>query len=329
MSSQQQAVARSLDIISNDLGITDSSAASRVFEASLGAGTTQLIRAAGGVAARNVSDQQIADAVHKVRQVSHDAGLSSEKALVHAAIAGGGFETGGQGSRRGASELKAAHDSAVAYERQAASSLSEAQALRSAASVVTRDGFSVTGDDTYAIHRRAEAEGVSRGALNDPGIMMDVARRHFLEKYGSDLGAALSDLDPNGPKLSLDQVPGPTFSDGRVASPGVVDLERSESQGKVSSLNQSQGVAEEGEPGIRDAAGHFVDTKLGVQRDVDERTGHVDNAEQVLQGERARRYESASMFNDRNPGGKPEVGRPSASQPDTFEGAEDASNQYP
>ena len=191
MTTQQQAIARSLNTISNDLGITDISTASRVYEASLGVGTPKAIRLAGGVALRSASDEQISDAVRKVQQVSRDAGLSDETAVVHAAMAGGGFEMGGQGSRRGARELKASHDAATAYERQAQSSFSDARALRNAASIVTRDGFAITGDDTFAIHRSAAQEGVSRSAMNDPTVMMDVARRYLLEKYGASVGGPL------------------------------------------------------------------------------------------------------------------------------------------
>jgi len=306
MSSQQQAIARSLDIISNDLGITDTSAATRVFDASLGAGTTQFVRAAGGISMRNSSDQQIADAVHKVRQVSRDAGLSDEKGIVHAVMASGGFETGATATRRGAMELRASHETATAYERQASSSFSEAQALRSAASVVARDGFAITGDDTYAIHRRAESERVSRAAMNDPGVMMDVARRHFLEKYGVSLGIPPNDLNPSAPAQTADQLSAPTFSNGTVASAESMQRKGSTVQAEVSGLNRAEGVAEHASPSLRDTASHFVGTKQRAQTDVQAREQRLGEDEQALHGERGRRFDGKSPFTNANPGDKPE-----------------------
>jgi len=329
MSTQQQAVARSLDIISNDLGITDSSAASRVFEASLGAGTPHVVRLAAGASARNSSDEQIMDTVRKVQQSSRDAGLTNERALVHAAMAGGGFENGQQASRRGAGELKASHDAAVAYERQASSSLSEARALRSAASVVTRDGFSITGDDTYALHRRAEAEGISRAAMNDPSAMMDVARRHFLERYGSSLGNPLTDLDPNGQIPSATQLSTPAFSTGVLSSPEAVGHQASRAQERISRLNARDGEAENQAPGMHDAATHLVDMKRFVEGGVVATERRVADDERVLHDERARRYEDKSAFTISNPGGKPGPESPLTTQREFDTGGENPPDQRP
>jgi hypothetical protein len=82
---------------------------------------------------------------------------------VHAAMAGGGFEVGGQASRRGARELKAFQETAMAYEP--ASSSCRSAWFTGAASMVMRRP-SQSRDDTYAIHRRATA-GIS-WARNDP-----------------------------------------------------------------------------------------------------------------------------------------------------------------
>ncbi len=309
MTSQQQAVARSLDTLANELALTDVSGASRVYQASLGVdpgAVLKAVRVAGGVSLRNTSDEQIADAVRTVQQISRDAGLTDEKSVVHAAMAGGGFEMGGQASRRGANDLKASHDTAMAYERQAQSSFSEAQALRNAATTVTRDGFSITGDDTFAIHRRAADEGVSRSAMNDPGVMMDVARRHFLEKYGASVGSPLNSLDPNGPTPSAAQVVAPAFSTGAAASPEAVQREASKAQAGVSSVNRREGVPEQGAPRMHDAADHFVGTKQRAQTGIEARERRLADDEQALRGERARRYDGKSIFNNANPGGKPE-----------------------
>ncbi len=315
MTSQQQAVARSLDTLGNELGLIDSSTASRFYQASLGAGVdVKALRLAGGVSLRNTSDQQIMDTLRNVQQISRDAGLTDEKAVVHAAMAGGGFEMGGQASRRGANDLKASHDSAMAYERQAQSSFSEAQALRNAATAVTRDGFSITGDDTFAIHRRAAEEGVSRSAMNDPGVMMDVARRHFLEKYGASVGSPLNSLDPNGPTPSAPQLAAPAFSTGAAASPEAVQREASKAHAGASSVNRREGVPEQGAPRMHDAAEHFVDTKQRAQGAIEGGERRIADDEQALRGERARRYEGKSIFNNANPGGKPEPKPPLTTQ---------------
>ena len=324
MSNQQQAVARSLDIISNDLGITNSSAASRVFQASLGAGTPEVIRLAGGVSARSASDEQIMDTVRKVQQVSRDSGITEEKGITHAAMASGGFEMGVAATRRGGIELKASHDAARAYDRQASSSSTEAQALRNAAAVVTRDGFSITGDDTYAIQRRAAAEGVSRAAMNDPGVMMDVARRYFLEKYGSSVGSSLNDLDPNAPEPTRNQLPAPSFSDGTSGSSQAVRGEGSRLQGRLSSQNRAEGVAEDGAPALRDTASHFVDTKQRAQGSVDSREQRIIEDEKTLTGERARRYNDKSVFNNADPGGKRGLDAPLTTEWEFYTGGEDS-----
>ena len=247
MTTQQQAIARSLSTLANELALTDVSSASRVYQASFGVdpgAVLKAVRLAGGVSLRNTSDEQIADAVRAVQQISRDAALTNEKAIVHSAMAGGGFEMGGQTSRRGASDLKASYDAAIAYERQAQSSFSEGQALRNAAAAVTRDGFSVTGDDTFAIHRKAAEEGVPRAAMNDPGVMMDVARRYFLDKYGVSVGGMLYGPDPYGSPPSVDQLMAPRFSSGRVASPETVQREASNAIARVSSRNRGEGVPE-------------------------------------------------------------------------------------
>ncbi len=323
MSAQQQAVARSLDIISNDLGITNSSSASRVFQATLGAGTPEVIRLAGGVSARSATDEQIMDTVRKVQQVSREAGISEEKGIVHAAMAGGGFEMGVVGTRRGATELKASYDAARAYDRQASSSRTDAQALRNAAAVVTRDGFSISGDDTYAIQRRAAAEGVSRGAMNDPNVMMDVARRHFLDAYGSSVGSPLGELDPNASVPTTNQLTGPRFADGALGSSEVVRAHGSALQVELSAKNRAEGVPESGAPTLRDEASHFVNTKQHAQ--VAAGAGHqrVTEDEKLLADERARRYSERSAFNDANPGKKPGLDPPLTTQWEFYSGGEE------
>jgi hypothetical protein len=78
MSMQAQGAARVLSVIGDELGITDSSAATRVWRLSLGAGGSRegpegsglgalakAIRVAGGVQASNLSDQRIMDTVRK------------------------------------------------------------------------------------------------------------------------------------------------------------------------------------------------------------------------------------------------------------------------
>lgn len=323
MTAQQQAVSRSLESISNDLGITDTSTAARVYEASLGAGTAKAIRLAAGVALRNSSDEQIMDTVRKVQQVSRDAGLTNEKAVVHAAMAGGGFEMGGQGGRRGARELRASHDTATAYERQAQSSFSDAQALRNAASAVTRDGFAITADDTFAIHQRAAQEGVSRSAMNDPVVMMDVARRHFVAKYGAAVGTPLANLDPHGAPPSASHLTEARFSTGAVASPARVRDEASSAQAEISAVSRREGVQEDGAPAMHDVAKHFVDTKQAVQAVIAEQERGVSEDGQALQGERTRRFDRKSIFNDANPGGKSEPEPPLTTQREFYTGGED------
>ena len=108
MSAQQQAVARSLDTIANDLGITDSSAASRVYRGVVSEPGRHEGDPSGRrrypSATRAISRSR--DAVRKVQQISRDAGLTDERAVVHAAMAGGGFENGGQAGRRGSSRAQ-------------------------------------------------------------------------------------------------------------------------------------------------------------------------------------------------------------------------------
>jgi conjugal transfer mating pair stabilization protein TraG len=320
MTVQQQAAAKSLDTIASDLGITDRSAASRVYQAALGAGTTEGVRLAGGVAVSNRSDQEISDAVRRVQQISRDAGLTNERSVVHAASAGGAFENGSQAGRRGGRDVRAAYDTAVAYERQASSSFSEAQALRRAASIVARDGFSITGDDTYAIHRRAEAEGISRAAMNDPGAMMDVARRYFLEKYGASLGNPPSDLDPSAAIPTADQLGAPTLSNGEAASADSVRRRSSSAQGEVSALNSVEGVAEDASPSLRDTARHFADSKRSAQMELEIRERRLSEDEQSLHGERTRRQEGKSLFVDANPGRRPDRDRQLTTQWEFFTG---------
>lgn len=320
MSVQQQAAVKSLDTIASDLGITDRSAASRVYQAALGVGTTEGIRLAGGVAVSNRSDQEISDAVRRVQQISRDAGLADERSVVHAALAGGAFENGGQAGRRGSREVRAAYDAAAAYERYASSSFSEAQALRSAASVVARDGFSITGDDTYAIHRRAADEGISRAAMNDPGIMIDVARRHFLEKYGTSVGAPPSDLDPSEPRPTVDQLHAPVFSDGTPASAEAVRHRSSAAQVGVSALNSAEGVAENSTPSLRDSARHFADNKQRAQTEFEARELLLREGEETLSGEGTRRREGKSPFVDANPGRRPGRERPLTTQWEFYTG---------
>jgi len=305
MTTQQQTIARSVDTLANELALTDVSSASRAYQASFGAdpgAILKAIRLSGGVSLRNTSDEQIADAVRKTQQISRDAGLADERAVVHAAMAGGGFETGAQASRRGASDLKASHDTAVAYERQAQSSFSEGAALRNAAAVVTREGFSITGDDTFAIHRRAAEEGVSRAAMNDPSVMMDVARRYFRDKYGASVGERLDGPDPQGPPPDVRQMMTPKFSSGSDASAEYVQREALNARASVSFLNRAEGVAEQDIPSMHDAAEHFVDTKRDAQIEIGRRERGVADDEDALRSKREKRYEDKSFFNDANPG---------------------------
>ena len=66
MSAQQQAVARSLDIISNDLGITQLQARHRACTRRASAQVRlKSFDCAGGVSARSRSDEQISDTVRK------------------------------------------------------------------------------------------------------------------------------------------------------------------------------------------------------------------------------------------------------------------------
>jgi len=307
MTTQQQTVARSIDTLANELALTDVSSASRAYQASFGADPGSILKAirlSGGVSLRNTSDEQIADAVRKVQQISRDAGLTDERAVVHAAMAGGGFETGAQGSRRGASDLRASHDTAVAYERQAQTSFSEGAALRNAAAVVTREGFSITGDDTFAIHRRAAEEGVSRAAMNDPSVMMDVARRYFLDRYGVSVGERLDGPNPQGPPPEMEQMKTPKFSDGSDASAEYIQREALNAKSRVSILNRAEGVAEQGAPTLHDVAEHFVDTKRDAQIEIGRRERGISDDEGALRSERERRYEDKSFFNDANPGSK-------------------------
>jgi hypothetical protein len=255
---------------------------------------------------RNASDQQITDAMQQVKQIVRDAGISDEKSIVHAALAGGSFEVGQQASRRGARELKASQDTAVAYERQASTSLSEARALRNAASVVTREGFSVTGDDTYAIQQRAAAEGVSRAGMNDPNVMMEVARRHFLETYGASLSGTSGALDPTAPAPTVHELTPPAFASGEVASSGSVQRRGATFHGHISGVNSAEGVAPDGRPTLRDAAGHFVETKQRAQTDIQVHENRLSEDETALHDDRGRRYEKKSLFTNANPGGTPD-----------------------
>jgi len=320
MSVQAQGVARVLSVIGDELGIADSSAATRVWRLSLGAGGSgegpggsggaalaKAIRLAGGVDASNLSDQRIMDTVRKVEQVSRESGLTDEKAVVQAAMAEGGFQSGGRGSERGARELRAAHDTAVAYERQGSSSFSEAQALRNAAGVVSREGFSITGDDTFAIHQRAVNEGVSRAQMNDPGLMMDVARRYFAEKYGAAVGAPVNQLDPNRAALGPGELEAPAFSDGVTASIGAVSADSERAQSAVSGVNRRQRVPEAGAPSAGDATSRFVEITTEAQAatvNAKERVGREDGAQRA---ERERRESRLSAVNDPDPGGRANV----------------------
>jgi len=323
MTRQQQAVVRSLDTVANQLGLTDSSSASRVFEATLGAGVdVKAIRLAGGAHLRNASDQQIADAMQSVRQIVRDAGISDSKAVVHASMAGGAFEVGEQANRRGAKELRASHEAAMAYERQASSSFSEARALRGAASVVTRDGFSITGDDTYAIHRRAQSAGVTRDSMNNPDVMMGIARAFFLEKYGSSAGAPLNDLNPEAQPSSLGQASAPILTSGKIAGPQTVEGGSSKSWAEVSATNLREGVPAEGVPETHDLPEHFVSVKRNAQRDIEVHDQGVRKAEEALRDDRAARYERKSPFNDADPGGARQRERPLANQQDFYTGEE-------
>jgi len=320
MSVQAQGAARALGMIGDELGITDASAATRVWRLSLGAGGSgegpggpgaaslaKAIRLAGGVDASNLSDQRIMDTVRKVEQVSRESGLTDEKAVVQAAMAEGGFQSGGRASERGARELKAAHDTAVAYERQASSSFSEAQALRNAASVVSREGFSITGDDTFAIHQRAADEGVSRAQMNDPGVMMDVARRYFAEKYRAGVGAPVNQLDPTraGPEAS--ELGAPAFSDGVTASIGAVSADSQRGQDAVSRVNRREGVPEAGAPSTGDAATRFAEVTGEAQAATAKVKERVDREEGAHKVERERRESRVSAMNDPDPGGRANV----------------------
>jgi hypothetical protein len=322
MSLQTQSAARVVGLINDELGIADSSAATRVWQLSLAAGGSpegsqgsgsgalaKAIRLAGGVQASNLSDQRIMDTVRTIEQVSRESGLTDEKAVVQAAMAEGGFQSGGRGSERGARDLKAAYDTAIAYERQASASFSEAQGLRNAASTVSREGFSITGDDTFAIHQRAVNEGVSRAQMNDPGLMMDVARRYFGEKYGAAVGAPLSQLDPNRASLRADELEAPAFSDGARASIGVVSANSERAQGTVSEVNRRQGVFEAEAPSAGDVARRFVEVTGEAQAATAKEKERVAREEGAHKAERERRESRVSAVNDSDPGGRANLRR--------------------
>jgi hypothetical protein len=247
------------------------------------------------------------DTVRKVEQVSRESGLTDEKAVVQAATAEGGFQSGGRGSERGARELKAAHDTAVAYERQASSSFLEAQALRNAASVVSREGFSITGDDTFALHQRAAHEGVSRAQMNDPGVMMDVARRYFAEKYRAGVGAPVNQVDPTRAAPGASELGAPAFSDGVTASVGAVSADSRRGQAAVSEVNRREGVPEAGAPSTGDAATRFADVTGEAQAATAKAKERVDREEGAHKVERERRESRVSAMNDPDPGGRANV----------------------
>jgi len=280
------------------------------------------IRLAGGAFLRNASDQQITDAMQSVTQIVRDAGISDSKAVVHASMAGGAFEAGEQANRRGAKELRASHEAAMAYEQQASSSFSEARALRGAASVVTRDGFSITGDDTYAIHRRAESAGVSRNSMNNPDVMMGIARAYFLEKYGSSAGAPLNDLNPEAQPSSLGQASAPMLTNGKIAGPQTVEGESSRLSAEVSATNLREGVPADRVPETHGLPEHFANVKRTAQRDIEVQDKGVRKTEEALRGDRAARYERKSLFNDADPGGARQRERPVTKQQDFYTGEE-------
>jgi hypothetical protein len=142
--------------------------------------------------------------------------------------------------------------------------------------------------------------------MNDPGVMMDVARRHFLDKYGTSLGDSLSDLDPSAPTPTADQLSMPTFSNGQAASAETVLRIGSSAKGEISALNGAEGVAEHASPSLRDTASHFVETKQRAQTEIETRERRLGEDEQALHDERGLRYERKSPFTNANPGGKPE-----------------------
>jgi len=91
----------------------------------------------------------------------------------------------------------------------------------------------------------------------------------------------------------------------------------------VSSVNRREGVPEHGAPSMQDAAEHFVDTKGHAQAGIEVREQRVAEDEQALKGERSRRYEGKSFFNDANPAGKPEAEPPLTTQREFSTGRED------
>jgi hypothetical protein len=144
--------------------------------------------------------------------------------------------------------------------------------------------------------------------------MMEVARRYFLEKYGSAVGSPISDLQPSGPTPTTDQLTTPTFSTGRFASPEAVRSEGLQAHARVAAENRRQGVGEQGEPSLRDTAKHFVETKQRAEGDVQVREQRVADDERELTEERGRRYDQRSVFVTANPGRKPDVDPPLTTQ---------------
>jgi hypothetical protein len=165
--------------------------------------------------------------------------------------------------------------------------------------------------------------------MNDPSAMMDVARRHFLERYGSSLGNPLTDLDPNGQIPSATQLSTPVFSTGVFSSPEAVGHQASRAQERISRLNARDGEAENQAPGMHDAATHLVDMKRLVEGGVVATERRVADDERVLHDERARRYEDKSAFTNSNPGGKPGSELPLTTQREFDTGGENPPDQRP
>jgi hypothetical protein len=143
--------------------------------------------------------------------------------------------------------------------------------------------------------------------MNDPGLMIDVARRYFAEKYGAAVGAPVNQLDPNRAALGTGELEAPAFSDGATASVGVVSANSERAQGAVSGVNRRHGVAETETPSAGDATNRFAEITTEAQAatvKVKEDVGREDGAQRA---ERQRRESRLSAVNDPDPGGRANV----------------------
>ena len=145
--------------------------------------------------------------------------------------------------------------------------------------------------------------------MNDPGLMMDVARRYFAEKYGVAVGAPVNELDPNRATLGTGDPEAPAFSDGATASIGVVSANSERAQGAVSGVNRRQGVPEAEAPSAGDATRRFVEVTGEAQAATAKAGERVAREEAAHKVERERRESKVSAVNDPDPGGRANLRR--------------------